>query len=119
MGSSNNEPADSRTICKSTRDVSIDTLQAAAIDSVNQESIDNKTTPSINITCEKAEKVEVLILSIDENGVQRDEEGRARNSSRQLIHTQVTAIPDDTIVDERDDFELTPSYISYGSASLS
>ncbi|KAG2247513.1 hypothetical protein Bca52824_087141 [Brassica carinata] len=80
-GSSKKEPADSHTIRKSTREVSIDTLQAAAIDSVNQESIDSNTMLSIDITCEKAEKVEVLIMSLDENGVLRDEEGRTRNSA--------------------------------------
>nr|VDD23167.1 unnamed protein product [Brassica oleracea] len=40
MGSSKKEPADSRTIRKSTREESIDTLQAASIDSVNQASND-------------------------------------------------------------------------------
>ncbi|KAG2282758.1 hypothetical protein Bca52824_053978 [Brassica carinata] len=40
LGSSKKEPADSRTICKSTREVSIDTLQATAIDSMNQASND-------------------------------------------------------------------------------
>ncbi|KAF3544300.1 hypothetical protein DY000_02006831 [Brassica cretica] len=38
LGSSHKKPADSRTICKSTREESIDTLQAASIDSVNQAS---------------------------------------------------------------------------------
>ncbi|KAG2255774.1 hypothetical protein Bca52824_075068 [Brassica carinata] len=76
------EPADSRTIHKSTREVSIDTLQAASlIDSVNQESTERNTTPWIDITCEKAEKVEVLILSLNENGVLRGEEGRTRNNA--------------------------------------
>ncbi|KAG5388456.1 hypothetical protein IGI04_029997 [Brassica rapa subsp. trilocularis] len=82
MGSSKKEPADSCTIRKSTREVLIDTLQATAIDSVNQKSIDNITTPSIHITCEKAEKVEG------------------------------TAIPDDSTVAEEDDFELKPIYIA-------
>ncbi|KAF3584298.1 hypothetical protein F2Q69_00029098 [Brassica cretica] len=36
LGSSKKEPVDSRTIRKSTREVSIDTLQTAAIDSLNQ-----------------------------------------------------------------------------------
>ncbi|KAF2571910.1 hypothetical protein F2Q70_00004176 [Brassica cretica] len=40
LGSSKKEPADSRTICKSTREASIDTLQVASINSVNQTSND-------------------------------------------------------------------------------
>nr|VDD25016.1 unnamed protein product [Brassica oleracea] len=47
LGSSKKKPADSRTICKSTREESIDTLQAASIDSVNQKSIDNVHHQSI------------------------------------------------------------------------
>ncbi|KAF3525098.1 hypothetical protein F2Q69_00046229 [Brassica cretica] len=58
-------------IRKSTREVSIDTLQATAVDKVNQKLIDSNTTPSIDITCKKAEKVEVLILSLDKNEVLR------------------------------------------------
>ncbi|KAF3533209.1 hypothetical protein DY000_02039675 [Brassica cretica] len=61
-GYSKKEPADSHTIRKSTREVSIDTLQAAAIDSVNQESIDSNTMLSIDITCEKAENVEGSVI---------------------------------------------------------
>ncbi|KAF3598082.1 hypothetical protein DY000_02020989 [Brassica cretica] len=87
IGHSKKEPAGLCTIGKSTREVSIDTLQATAIKKVNQKSIgSNKTpsigsntTPSIDITCEKEKKVEVLILSLDKNGVLRDEEIRARN----------------------------------------
>jgi len=45
-GSSKKEPADSHTIRKSTREVSINTLQATAIDSVDQKSIDRNTTPN-------------------------------------------------------------------------
>ncbi|KAF2596598.1 hypothetical protein F2Q68_00010304 [Brassica cretica] len=48
LGPSKKEHADSRTIRKSTREASIDTLQASSIDS--------NTTPSIDITCGKAEK---------------------------------------------------------------
>ena len=63
LGSSKKEPAGLCTIRKSTRQESIDTLQATAIDSVNQKSIDNNTTPSIDITCEK---VEILIDERDD-----------------------------------------------------
>ncbi|WZZ53246.1 hypothetical protein YC2023_053353 [Brassica napus] len=48
LGSSKKKPADSRTICKSTREESIDTLQAASIDSVHQKSIDNVHHQSID-----------------------------------------------------------------------
>ena len=88
LGSLNKEPAGSSTICKSTREVSINALQATEIDNVNQKLIDSNTTPSIDTTWEKAEKVEILILSRDKNGVLRDEECRARNSAGQLTHTQ-------------------------------
>ena len=66
LGPSKKESADSRTIRKSTREASIDTLQATTIDSVNQKSIDSNTMPSINITCEKTEKVEILIAERDD-----------------------------------------------------
>ena len=66
LGPSKKEPASLCTIRKSIREVSINTLQATAIDKVNQKSIDGNTTPSIEITCEKAENVEVLIPSIAE-----------------------------------------------------
>ncbi|KAF3519030.1 hypothetical protein DY000_02058645 [Brassica cretica] len=76
LGSLKKEPAGSSKIRKSTREVSIDTLQTTAIDSVNHKSIDINTTPSIDTTCEKVEKVKILILSRDKNGVLRDEEDR-------------------------------------------
>ncbi|KAF3485238.1 hypothetical protein F2Q69_00052868 [Brassica cretica] len=41
LGLSKKKPSDSCTIRKSTREESIDTLQATAIDSVNQKSIDS------------------------------------------------------------------------------
>ncbi|KAF2577454.1 hypothetical protein F2Q68_00004675 [Brassica cretica] len=82
LGSSKKESAGLCMIRKSTREVSIDTLQAAAIDRVNQKSIDSNTTPSIDITCEKTEKVEG------------------------------TAIPDNSTVTEEDDFELKPIFIT-------
>ncbi|KAF3576161.1 hypothetical protein DY000_02031207 [Brassica cretica] len=36
----------------------------------------------------------MLILKVDENGMLRDEEGRTRNSARQLINAQGAVIPD-------------------------
>ena len=55
---SKKEPVDSLTIRNYTRKASIDILQETAIDKVNQNSIDSNTTPSIDITSEKEEKVE-------------------------------------------------------------
>ncbi|KAG5393742.1 hypothetical protein IGI04_023705 [Brassica rapa subsp. trilocularis] len=111
IGPSKKEPADSRTIRKSTREESIDTLQATTIDNMNQKSIDTDHLtsiyivhpmsidtahqPSIDIihlpsdtTCLEAGKVEVLILKVNVNGMLRDEEGRTRNIARQLINVQ-------------------------------
>ncbi|KAF3527261.1 hypothetical protein DY000_02040933 [Brassica cretica] len=48
LGSSKKEPADSRTIHKSTREESIDTLQAASIDIVNQTSNETNQLVSDN-----------------------------------------------------------------------
>ncbi|KAF3559077.1 hypothetical protein F2Q69_00014059 [Brassica cretica] len=83
LGYSKKKPADSRTIRKSTREESIDTLQAASIDSVNQKSINN----------------------VDENGMLRDKEGRTRNNAGQLINAQGAVIPDllDYIMAKRDE----------------
>ncbi|WZZ70939.1 hypothetical protein YC2023_082309 [Brassica napus] len=153
LGSSKKEPADSRTIRKSTREELIDTLQAASIDSVNQAlndtiqlvsdntvhhgtvhystvhhdtvhpntiylaSIDTVHPPSNdtvhplsidtvhissidtvhrdtvhpvknNTTCGETEKIDVLILKVEGNGMLRDEECRIRNNTRQLINAQ-------------------------------
>ncbi|KAF2561734.1 hypothetical protein F2Q70_00016778 [Brassica cretica] len=66
LGSSKKESAGLCTICKFTREESIDTLQATSIDRVNQKSIDSNTTPLIDIACEKAEKVEILIVERDD-----------------------------------------------------
>ncbi|KAF3582990.1 hypothetical protein DY000_02031743 [Brassica cretica] len=52
LGYSKKKPADSRTIHKSTREESIDTLQAASIDSVNQKSINNIVVPCAVIEVE-------------------------------------------------------------------
>uniref|UniRef100_A0A0D3ATQ5 Retrotransposon gag domain-containing protein n=1 Tax=Brassica oleracea var. oleracea TaxID=109376 RepID=A0A0D3ATQ5_BRAOL len=63
---------------------SIDIVHPTSIDTVHQPSIDTAHPPSINTvhlpssvtTCLEAEKVEVLILMVDENGMLRDEEGQ-------------------------------------------
>ncbi|KAF3581724.1 hypothetical protein DY000_02034421 [Brassica cretica] len=51
------------------------------------------------------QKVEVLILRVDENGMLRDEEGRTRNSTGQSINAQGVVIPDllDYIMAKRDE----------------
>ncbi|KAF3510777.1 hypothetical protein F2Q69_00006211 [Brassica cretica] len=130
LGPSIKEPADSRTIRKSTREESINTRQTTVIDRANQPSkntvhpnIVHPATvhlPSINTghpasidtvhsasidtvrpdtvhrdtvhpakndtTCGEIEKIEVLILKVDKNGILRDEEGRTRNSAGELIN---------------------------------
>ncbi|KAF2600357.1 hypothetical protein F2Q68_00009850 [Brassica cretica] len=66
----------------------IDTVHPTSIDTAHQPSIDTAHQPSINTihppsdtTCLEAEKVEVLILKVDENGMLRDEEDRTRSSA--------------------------------------
>ena len=58
-----------------------------------------------SITCTETEKIEVLILKLDENGMLRDEEGRTRNSAGQLINAEGAAIPDVIAVAEMNDFD--------------
>ncbi|KAF2582391.1 hypothetical protein F2Q68_00005229 [Brassica cretica] len=66
----------------------IDTIHPTSIDTTHQPSIDTVHPPSTDTvhlpsdtTCLEAAKVEVLILTVDENGMLRDEEGRTRNST--------------------------------------
>ena len=68
---------------------SIDTVHLTLIDTAHQPSIDTVHPPSTDTvhppsdtTCLEAEKVDVLILMVDENGMLRDEEGRTRNITR-------------------------------------
>ena len=85
---------------------------------MNQESTERNTTPWIDITCEKAEKVEVLILSLNENGVLRDEEGRTRNNAWNLINAQGAAIPDVIVVAEMNDFDLNHEWYDWVGQDL-
>ncbi|KAF3612247.1 hypothetical protein DY000_02047979 [Brassica cretica] len=97
LGSSKKEPVDSRTIRKSTREVSIDTLQTAAIDSLNQAPNDT-VHPVSNNTVQPAPIDTVhpyTVLpdtnhpeTVDENGSLRDEEGRTDISVGQWINAQ-------------------------------
>ncbi|KAF3574929.1 hypothetical protein F2Q69_00058832 [Brassica cretica] len=92
---------------------STDTIHPTSIDTVHQPSIDTVHLPSTNTvhppsdcTCLEAEKVEVLILKVDKNGMLRDEEGRTRNSTGQLINAEGAVIPDLIDVAETNDFDL-------------
>ena len=63
----------------------------------------------------EAEKVEVLILTVDENGMLRDEEGRTRNSTGQLINAEGAVIPDVIDVAETNNFDLNREWYDWGS----
>ena len=52
------------------------------------------------------EKVEVLILKVNENEMLRDEEGRPRNITGQLINVEGAVIPDVIDVAKTNDFDL-------------
>ncbi|KAF2620489.1 hypothetical protein F2Q68_00038714 [Brassica cretica] len=92
----------------------IDTVHQPSIDTSHQPSIDTVHPPSTDIvhppstetvhlpfdtTCLEAEKVEVLILKVDENGMLRDEEGRTRNNEEYMIPIQLL----DDIMAKRDE----------------
>ena len=59
---------------------SIDTNHPTSIDTVHPPLTDTVHLP-FDTTCLEAEKGEVLILTVDENEMLRDEEGRTRNST--------------------------------------
>ncbi|KAF2602588.1 hypothetical protein F2Q70_00025842 [Brassica cretica] len=59
--------------------------------------------------------VEVLILKVDENGMLRDEEGRTRNITGQLINAEGAVIPDVIDVAETNDFDLNREWYDWGS----
>ncbi|KAL0641119.1 hypothetical protein Bca4012_103710 [Brassica carinata] len=99
---------------------SIDTDHLKSINTAHQPSIDTAYQPSINTihlppdtTCLEVEKVEVLILKVDENGMLRDEEGRTRNSAGQLINAQGAVIPDVIDVAEMNDFDLSREWYDW------
>ncbi|KAF3607311.1 hypothetical protein DY000_02046584 [Brassica cretica] len=64
-------------------------------------------------TCGETEKIEVLILKVDENGMLRDEEGRTRNSAGQLINAQGAVIPDVIDVAEMNYFDLSREWYDW------
>ncbi|KAF3591655.1 hypothetical protein DY000_02021868 [Brassica cretica] len=126
-GSSKKESPGLCTIRKSTREVSINTLQAAAIDSVHDQSIDTRQTTVIDRANQPsndnvhpttvhrgtAPLDTVHPTSIDTvqpmpiDTVHLDEEGRPRNNVGQLINAQGTVIPDVIVVAEMIDFEMS------------
>ncbi|KAF3559934.1 hypothetical protein F2Q69_00015941 [Brassica cretica] len=84
---------------------SIDTVHPASVDTVHSDTVHRDTVyhdtvhhgtvhPMTDTTCLEAEKVEVLTLKVDENGMLRDKEGRTRNNAGQLINAQGAVIPD-------------------------
>ena len=99
---------------------SIDTVHSPSIDTVHQPSIDTIHPPSTDTvhppsdtTCLEAEKVEVLILTVDENGMLRDQEGRTRNSAGQLINAQGVVISDVIDVAEMNVFDLSREWYDW------
>ena len=57
----------------------------------------------------------MLILQVDENVMLRDEEGRTRNSTRQLINAEDDVIPDVIDVAETNNFDLNCEWYDWGS----
>ncbi|KAF3512089.1 hypothetical protein F2Q69_00006059 [Brassica cretica] len=93
---------------------SIDTAHLTSIDTVHPPSTDTVHLPS-QTTCLEAEKVDVLILTVDENGMLRDEEDRTRNSTGQLINAEGAVIPDVTYVAETNNFDLNREWYDWES----
>ncbi|KAF3570172.1 hypothetical protein F2Q69_00059645 [Brassica cretica] len=117
-----------------TASTSTDGTTSTSTDGMSSTSTDGMTSTSINgtvhlgtvhldtfhpaktdITCEKAEKVEVLILKVDENDMLRDEEGHTRNSACQLINAQGAVIPNVIAVAEMNDFDLSREWYNWVS----
>ena len=80
-----------------------------SIDTVHLNTVHRDTVHSVkNITaCGETEKIEVLILKVDENGMLRDEEGHTSDSAGQLINAQGVVIPDVIVVAEMNNFDLS------------
>uniref|UniRef100_A0A0D3CH73 Uncharacterized protein n=1 Tax=Brassica oleracea var. oleracea TaxID=109376 RepID=A0A0D3CH73_BRAOL len=98
---------------------SINTVHSLSIDTVHHDTVHHNTVRPGTVhsdtfhpvkndtTCMETEKIEVLILKVDENGILRDEECRTRNSAGQLINAQGAVIPDVIDVAEMNDFDLS------------
>ena len=109
---------------------SIDTVHPASIDTVHPASINNfhrdtvhqnivyrdtvhrsivhhgTIHPMTDTTCVETNNIEVLILKVNENEMLRDEEGRPRNITGQLINVEGAVIPDVIDVAKTNDFDL-------------
>ncbi|KAF3532905.1 hypothetical protein DY000_02040726 [Brassica cretica] len=104
---------------------SINTVHPASIDTVHPDTIHRDTIhsgtvhPNIvhpvknNTSCGETEKIEVLILEVDENGMLRDEECRTRNSAEQLINAHRVVILDVIVVAEMNDFDLSREWYDW------
>ena len=96
---------------------SIDTVHPGTVhrDTVHPNTVHPDTVHPVknNTTCGETEKIEVLILKVDENGMLRDEEGRTRNSAGQLINAQGAVIPDVIVVAEMNDFDLSREWYDW------
>ncbi|KAF3573184.1 hypothetical protein F2Q69_00059480 [Brassica cretica] len=112
---------------------SIDTVHFPSIDIVHPASIDTVLRSTVHLntvhpntvhpdtvhpvkndtTCRETEKIEVLILKVDENEMLRDEEGRIRNSAGQFINAQGAVIPDVIVVAEMNDFDLSREWYDW------
>ncbi|KAF3493667.1 hypothetical protein DY000_02052827 [Brassica cretica] len=84
--------------------------QSASREEAIEEMKDCRSMKSIGV-----EKVEVLILKVDENGMLRDEAGRTRNNTGQLINAEGVVIPDVIDVAETNDFYLNREWYDWGS----
>ena len=88
----------------------MDIAHQPSIDIVHPLSIDTVHLPSDN-TCVEAEKVEVLRLKVDENGILRDEKDRPHNSTCLLINAEGAKIPDVIDVAQINDFDIANGMI--------
>ncbi|KAF3559360.1 hypothetical protein F2Q69_00017919 [Brassica cretica] len=103
---------------------SIDTVHLASIDTVHRDTVHQDNVhrgtvhhgivhPMTDTTCLEAEKVEVLMLKVDENGMLRDEEGRTRKVAGQLINAQGAVNPDVISFAEINDFDLSREWCNW------
>ncbi|KAF3574051.1 hypothetical protein F2Q69_00059479 [Brassica cretica] len=99
-------PASIDTVLRSTvhcNTVHLATVHLALIDTVHRSTVHRM----LCIRALETEKIEVLILKVDENEMLRDEEGRIPNSAGQFINAQGAVIPDVIVVAEMNDFDLS------------
>ncbi|KAF2589338.1 hypothetical protein F2Q70_00038900 [Brassica cretica] len=109
---------------------SIDTVHPPSIDTVHPDTVHRNTVHSNTVhpntvhpdtvhpvkndtTCGETEKIEELILKVEGNGMLRDEEGRTRNNTWQLINAQGAVIPYVIDVAEMNDFDLSREWYDW------